>query len=91
MPSEIVSDLPSAPATALVQGSALGVPKDRDVDDAHDIPVTYVLFPDEGHGFARPVNRLAFMALAEQFLAEHLGGRAEPLGDVIDRSTAQVS
>lgn len=58
---------------------------------SHDIPVTYVLFPDEGHGFARPVNRLAFMALTEQFLAEHLGGRAEPLGAVIDRSTAQVS
>ena len=55
------------------------------------IPVTYVLFPDEGHGFARPVNRLAFTALTETFLAEHLGGRQEPIGDAVDRSTAQVT
>jgi len=47
---------------------------------AHQIPVTYVLFPDEGHGFARPANRLAFNAVAEAFLAAHLGGRYEPIG-----------
>ena len=35
------------------------------------IPVTYVLYPDEGHGFARPENRLAFNAVTEAFLAEH--------------------
>ncbi|XYD10907.1 S9 family peptidase [Methylobacterium sp. NMS12] len=46
--------------------------------DANGIPVTYLLFPDEGHGFVRPVNRLAFYARAEAFLARHLGGRAEP-------------
>ncbi|HJT30427.1 MAG TPA: S9 family peptidase [Pirellulales bacterium] len=45
-----------------------------------DIPVTYVLYPDEGHGFARPENRLSFNAVAEAFLAEHLGGRFEPIG-----------
>jgi dipeptidyl aminopeptidase/acylaminoacyl peptidase len=45
------------------------------------IPVTYVLYPDEGHGFARPQNRLSFNAIAEAFLAEHLGGRYEPIGD----------
>jgi dipeptidyl aminopeptidase/acylaminoacyl peptidase len=45
------------------------------------IPVTYVLFQDEGHGFARPENRFAFYAVAEAFLAEHLGGRYEPIGD----------
>ena len=39
------------------------------------IPVTYVLYPDEGHGFARPENRLSFYAVSEAFLAEHLGGR----------------
>jgi dipeptidyl aminopeptidase/acylaminoacyl peptidase len=43
------------------------------------IPVTYALFPDEGHGFARPENNLAFHALADAFLSVHLGGRAEPL------------
>ena len=45
------------------------------------IPVCYVLFPDEGHGFARPENRMAFYAEAEQFLARHIGGRAEPPSD----------
>jgi hypothetical protein len=46
-----------------------------------EIPVTYVLYPDEGHGFARPENRLSFNAVIEAFLAEHLGGRYEPVGD----------
>jgi dipeptidyl aminopeptidase/acylaminoacyl peptidase len=35
----------------------------------------YMLFPDEGHGFAKPENRLRFYAAAERFLARHLGGR----------------
>ena len=48
---------------------------------AKNIPVTYVLFPDEGHGFARPENSMAFNAVTEQFLAKCLGGRAEPIGD----------
>jgi dipeptidyl aminopeptidase/acylaminoacyl peptidase len=38
----------------------------------------YLLFEDEGHGFAKPENRLRFYAAAEAFLARHLGGRAEP-------------
>lgn len=37
----------------------------------------YLLFPDEGHGFAKPENRLTFYAHAERFLAKHLGGRYE--------------
>jgi dipeptidyl aminopeptidase/acylaminoacyl peptidase len=37
----------------------------------------YMLFPDEGHGFAKPENRLRFYAAAERFLARYLGGRAE--------------
>lgn len=45
------------------------------------IPVTYVLFPDEGHGFARPENSKAFNAVAEGFLAKCLGGRAQPIGN----------
>ncbi len=44
--------------------------------------VQYVLYPDEGHGFARPENRLHFFAVSEQFLAKHLGGRAEPVGEI---------
>ena len=38
---------------------------------------TYLLFEDEGHGFAKPENRLRFYGEAERFLAEHLGGRSE--------------
>jgi dipeptidyl aminopeptidase/acylaminoacyl peptidase len=38
----------------------------------------YLLFSDEGHGFAKPENRLRFYARAEAFLARHLGGRSEP-------------
>ncbi len=40
---------------------------------------TYVLYTDEGHGFARPPNRLDFSAREEKFLADHLGGRYEPM------------
>ena len=42
------------------------------------LPVEYIVFPDEGHGFARPENNRKFIAAAEAFLARHLGGRAEP-------------
>jgi dipeptidyl aminopeptidase/acylaminoacyl peptidase len=45
---------------------------------AKGIDHEYLLFPDEGHGFAKPENRLRFYAAAERFLATHLGGRAEP-------------
>jgi dipeptidyl aminopeptidase/acylaminoacyl peptidase len=45
------------------------------------LPVTYLLYADEGHGFARPENRLSFYAIVEAFLAEHLGGRCEPIGN----------
>lgn len=40
--------------------------------------VTYVVYPDEGHGFGRPENNLDFYGRAEEFLAHNLGGRAEP-------------
>ncbi len=45
-------------------------------------PVEYVLYTDEGHGFARPENRLHFFAIAEEFLAKYLGGRSEAVGDI---------
>jgi len=48
---------------------------------ARNIPVTYVYYSDEGHGFRRAENRRSFNAVLELFLAEHLGGRAEPVGD----------
>lgn len=57
---------------------------------AKKIPVTYVLYPDEGHGFAKPNNRIAFNAVSESFLGQCLGGRVEPLGETVRQSTAQV-
>ena len=41
-------------------------------------PVEYLLFPDEGHGFARPENQYKFFAAAEEFLARYLGGQSQP-------------
>jgi dipeptidyl aminopeptidase/acylaminoacyl peptidase len=57
---------------------------------ARNIPVTYVLYPDEGHGFAVPENNLSFFAVAEGFLADCLGGRAEPVGDDFRGASIQV-
>jgi dipeptidyl aminopeptidase/acylaminoacyl peptidase len=47
--------------------------------EKHGLPVTYALFPDEGHGFARPENNIAFFGIAEAFLSAHLGGSYLPL------------
>ena len=57
---------------------------------ANGIPVTYLLAADEGHGFQRPEDNLAFFGVAEQFLSRCLGGRAEPLGDVMKPSAIHV-
>ncbi len=55
-----------------------------------NIPVTYVLYPDEGHGFARPENMLSFTAIAENFVGDCLGGRVEPFGGDLEGSSMQV-
>jgi dipeptidyl aminopeptidase/acylaminoacyl peptidase len=55
-----------------------------------NLPVVYVLYKDEGHGFQKPENRLSFNAVTEQFLAEHLGGRAEPIGEDFKGSSIAV-
>src|SRR5690606_35815035 len=57
---------------------------------AKHLPVTYVLYPDEGHGFARPQNRTSAYAIAEGFLAQRLGGRLEQVGDDFAGSSVQV-
>lgn len=57
---------------------------------AKGIPVTYVLYPDEGHGFARPENNLSFFAAAEAFLSKCLGGRHEPVGEDFKGSSITV-
>ena len=54
------------------------------------LPVTFALYSDEGHGFARPENRLSFYAISEAFLAQCLGGRAEPIGDDFEGSSIVV-
>ena len=51
-----------------------------------DKPVEYWIYPDEGHGFARPENRNHFFAQMEKFLATHIGGRAEPEGQISGHS-----
>lgn len=59
--------------------------------EAKGIPVTYVLYPDEGHGFARPENNLSFFAVADVFLARHLDNdRFEPLPDGFEGSSIEV-
>jgi dipeptidyl aminopeptidase/acylaminoacyl peptidase len=57
---------------------------------AKGIPVTYALYPDEGHGFARPENNMSFNAMTEAFLAQCLGGRFEPLGEDLAGSSLTV-
>lgn len=49
-------------------------------------PVQYALYTDEGHGFARPENRMHFYALTENFLAHYLDGRAEEVGEISGHS-----
>jgi dipeptidyl aminopeptidase/acylaminoacyl peptidase len=48
---------------------------------AKGIPVGYIVFPDEGHGFERPENNQAFLALTEAFLSVHIGGWYQPIDD----------
>lgn len=56
---------------------------------ARRIPVTYISYSDEGHGFGRKSNRNSFTAVVEAFLAAHLGGRFEPVGDDFAGSTIE--
>jgi dipeptidyl aminopeptidase/acylaminoacyl peptidase len=52
-------------------------------------PVEYLIYGDEGHGFARPENRMHFYSRVEQFLAQYLGGRAEPVHDIAGHSAKE--
>lgn len=49
--------------------------------EAKNIPVIYALYNDEGHGLARPENKLSYFAMIEQFLAKILGGKVEAIND----------
>ena len=57
---------------------------------AQNIPVTYVLYPDEGHGFKRPENSLSFWGITEAFLGGVLEQDFEPIGDALAGSSTQV-
>jgi dipeptidyl aminopeptidase/acylaminoacyl peptidase len=57
---------------------------------AKNLPVTYVLYPDEGHGFGRPENRDSFYAIMEAFLANCLGGRSQAFDNAFEGSSIQV-
>lgn len=54
-------------------------------------PVTYIEFPDEGHGLQKPENKMAFNALVEVFLAKNLGGRFQPPTEEEQRLLDQYS
>ncbi len=91
----------------VVQGANDPRVKQRESDQVvvalrdRNYPVEYILAPDEGHGFARPVNNMAMIAAAERFLAKHLGGRfqesmtpevAKRLKEItVDVSTVKIS
>ncbi|MBS0210834.1 MAG: S9 family peptidase [Planctomycetes bacterium] len=58
--------------------------------EAKKIPVIYLLYPDEGHGFRRPANNKSYQAVLEAFLAKHLGGRYQPIGGDFAGATISV-
>jgi dipeptidyl aminopeptidase/acylaminoacyl peptidase len=58
--------------------------------EAKKIPVTYVIYPDEGHGFVREENRSSFNAVTEAFLSKYLGGRYEPVGKDFENASVYV-
>ncbi len=55
------------------------------------IPFTYMLFPTEGHGFARPENRKAFYAVTEQFLTKQFQLSCEPITSEIELAQVEIS
>ena len=55
-------------------------------------PVEYLVAPDEGHGFARPVNNMAMIAASERFLAKHIGGRfQESMSPEVAKRLAEIT
>ncbi len=55
-------------------------------------PVEYIMAPDEGHGFVRPINNMAMLAAAEKFLAKFLGGRyQESMTPEVEQRLAQIT
>jgi acylaminoacyl-peptidase len=57
---------------------------------AKNIPVTYIVYPDEGHGFNKPPNQISHIAIAEAFFARHLGGACEAIVEDLEGSSHEV-
>jgi dipeptidyl aminopeptidase/acylaminoacyl peptidase len=57
---------------------------------ANKIPGTYVLYPDEGHGFAKPNNRMSFYAIAEEFLGSCMNMPYQEVGNTVQNSSAVI-
>ena len=55
--------------------------------EERQLPIDFVVFPDEGHGLSNPRNSLAMYALVEAFLEEHVDGRMEPFGTTLEQSS----
>jgi len=56
----------------------------------YNVPVTYFLYPDEGHGVSRPENIPSFLAAVEVFFGHNLKGRYDPIGDRLQKASVQV-
>jgi dipeptidyl aminopeptidase/acylaminoacyl peptidase len=56
----------------------------------HGVPVTYVVFPEEGHGVVRPDNRRAFYSMIEAFFGQCLGGRHDPITLHLDGADLEI-
>ncbi len=54
------------------------------------VPVSYFLWPDEGHGPSKAENQISYGALTETFLQHCLGGQAEPMGSALADSSIQM-
>ncbi len=61
-----------------------------DAMQQRDIPVTYLVYPDEGHVLLRAENHMSSIVAAELFLAQHLGGQYEPIGDAFEGASAEI-
>jgi len=61
-----------------------------DVMKKNNLPVIYALYPNEGHTWGNPENELSFNALTENFLALHLGGKAEPINDAFKNASIEI-
>lgn len=57
---------------------------------ANSVPVIYAFYPDEGHGIIRPQNSQSFYAMVEAFLAQHIGGRCEPIGRDFEGASVEL-